>query len=62
LTLSTPEANDFQTQIQKVELALLRKALARNGHNQRRTATELGLSYDQMRGLVRKYKLSEQAS
>jgi psp operon transcriptional activator len=56
------KTKDFQTQIQDMEVALLRKALARNGYNQRRTATELGLSYNQMRGLVRKYKLSEQST
>lgn len=53
------KTNGFQYQIQNIEVALLRKALARNGHNQRRTAAELGLSYNQMRGLVRKYKLSD---
>lgn len=49
---------DFHTRVSQFEQQILRKALADNAHNQRRTATTLGLSYDQIRGLVRKYKLS----
>lgn len=56
------EPADFQTQIQQLEKKLLHAALAKNGHNQRRTAADLGLSYDQMRGMVRKYKLSGQSA
>lgn len=56
------EPVDFQTQIQQLEKKLLHAALAENGHNQRRTAAVLGLSYDQMRGMVRKYKLSGQSA
>jgi psp operon transcriptional activator len=52
------EAEDFQTRVQQFERSLLRGALAQHGDNQRRTADALGLSYDQMRGLVRKHKLS----
>lgn len=48
----------FQQQVAAIEEKLLREALSDNGHNQRRTAAALGLSYDQMRGLVRKYNLS----
>jgi psp operon transcriptional activator len=54
------DTGDFQTQVKHLEVKLLRAALAKNGHNQRRTATALGLSYDQMRGLVRKYNLAGQ--
>ena len=39
-------------------MQLLRSALEENGHNQRRTAAALGLTYNQMRGVVRKYNLS----
>ncbi len=53
------ESADFQTQVKQLEVELLRAALSKHGHNQRRTATALGLSYDQMRGLVRKYKLAD---
>jgi psp operon transcriptional activator len=37
------------------------EALTQNGHNQRRTAAALGLSYDQLRGMVRKHKLSNRS-
>jgi psp operon transcriptional activator len=53
------EVVDFQTRVQELEVKLLRAALVENGHNQRRTAAALGLTYDQMRGMVRKYDLSE---
>lgn len=56
------DSADFQTQVAQHEMKLLRSALVQNSHNQRRTATALGLSYDQMRGLVRKYKLAEQST
>ncbi|MCB1706624.1 MAG: phage shock protein operon transcriptional activator [Halioglobus sp.] len=51
-------ATDFHTQVQTFEIQLLKRALARHGYNQRRTADAVGLSYDQLRGLVRKYKLA----
>ncbi|MCB1689073.1 MAG: phage shock protein operon transcriptional activator [Halioglobus sp.] len=52
------EAGDFQARVKQLEVTLLSEALAKNGYNQRRAANALGLSYDQMRGLVRKYKLA----
>jgi psp operon transcriptional activator len=56
---TVPTANDdFQSRIRDFELQLLTTALSRHGNHQRRTATALGLSYDQMRGLVRKHKLT----
>lgn len=56
---SAPAApDDFQTLVRDFELQLLTKALSRHGNHQRRAASALGLSYDQMRGLVRKHKLS----
>jgi len=48
----------FSERIESLEKQLLEDALAQNGHNQRLTAKALGLSYDQLRGLVRKYELS----
>ena len=48
----------FSERIDALEKRLLEEALARNGHNQRRTAEALELSYDQLRGMVRKYDLS----
>lgn len=53
-----PREIDFQSQVRDLEVRLLRDALHNNGFNQRRTAEALGLTYDQMRGLVRKYDLS----
>ncbi|AQA19053.1 phage shock protein operon transcriptional activator [Halioglobus japonicus] len=48
---------DFGARMDTIERDLLAKALADNEGNQRRTAEALGLSYDQLRGMVRKYKL-----
>ncbi|HCD54068.1 MAG TPA: phage shock protein operon transcriptional activator, partial [Halieaceae bacterium] len=43
---------------QAIERRRRQQARAERGHHQRRTAESLGLSYDQLRGLVRKHKLS----
>ncbi|CAA0088154.1 Psp operon transcriptional activator [Halioglobus japonicus] len=58
-TADQGETPDFQTQVKQLEVKLLSAALKQNGYNQRRTASALGLSYDQMRGLVRKYQLAK---
>jgi psp operon transcriptional activator len=50
---------NFNARIARIERKMLRDALQQNNHNQRQTAITLGLSYDQLRGMVRKYKLSE---
>lgn len=50
-------ARDFASRLAGIERQLLEEALAENGHNQRRTADALGLSYDQLRGMVRKHGL-----
>ena len=52
------EQTSFEESVRRFELRLLQQTLAANGFNQRRSAAALGLSYDQMRGLVRKYGLS----
>lgn len=49
---------DLRAHLDGIEKALAEAALARHGRNQRRTAEALSLSYDQMRGIVRKYDLS----
>jgi psp operon transcriptional activator len=54
----TPANIDFNARVAAVEKQLLNKALSEHGYNQRRTAQALGLSYDQLRGLVRKYNLA----
>ena len=49
---------DFAQRMDNIEKGLLQEALRDNQHNQRRTADALGLSYDQLRGLVRKHQLT----
>ena len=51
------DISDFTEHMLQVEKSLLLQALARHGHHQRDTAEALGLSYDQMRGLVRKHDI-----
>jgi len=41
--------------VRNLELSMLGDALEKSRHNQRKAAEMLGLSYDQLRGLVRKY-------
>ena len=49
---------DLRAHLDQIEKTIAEAALARQGGNQRRTAQALSLSYDQMRGIVRKYGLS----
>jgi psp operon transcriptional activator len=46
----------FKAAVETLEIALLSKALIFYKHNQKKTARRLGLTYDQLRGLLRKYK------
>lgn len=46
---------DFKATVTELEQKLLGEALLRAQHNQRETAELLGLSYHQLRGLIRKY-------
>lgn len=58
---STPETlsvGDFTAHMDALEKEILTTTLEQHGFNQRLTAESLGLSYDQMRGLVRKHSLS----
>ncbi len=48
----------FHDQVREFETGLIRRALRRCRFNQRRTAERLGLSYHQLRGLLKKYQLS----
>lgn len=52
------QGGDFTARVSAFEKSLLVQTLAAHGHNQRRSASALGLSYDQLRGLVRKYGLA----
>ena len=55
LSLTDPGATDFQSAVAEVEIGLLRRALINSRYRQRDAAQTLGLSYDQFRGLYRKY-------
>ncbi|MEH6517539.1 MAG: phage shock protein operon transcriptional activator [Halioglobus sp.] len=51
---------DFNSRVLAIEKQMLEEAMAENGHNQRLTAQALGLSYDQLRGMVRKHQIGGQ--
>ncbi len=57
-TQAEKEPINFNVYMNATEKQLVQEALARNGHNQRLTAQSMGLSYDQLRGMVRKHDLS----
>lgn len=48
---------DFRQWQQQQEVAVIQHALKQSQFNQRRAADQLGLSYHQLRGLLRKYQL-----
>jgi psp operon transcriptional activator len=41
--------------VKRLEISMIRQALAESRYNQKTAAARLGLSYDQLRGLLRKY-------
>lgn len=47
--------SDLRAHMHAIEGGLLRQALRQHGHHQKRTARALGLSYDQLRHLLRKH-------
>jgi psp operon transcriptional activator len=49
----------FLLQVADFERALLTRALADHRYNRRRAAAALGLTYDQLRGYLKKYRLGE---
>jgi psp operon transcriptional activator len=53
---SIDPAAGFRELVSDYEQRLLREALEKGKYNQKRTAALLGLSYDQFRGLLRKYR------
>ena len=59
-TSPTPPG-DFNTRMAQLEKQLLYDALSQNGHHQGRTAKSLGMSYDQLRHLVRKHGLGRRS-
>ena len=46
----------LKTAVRKLEISMLKNALASARHNQKKAAQRLGLTYDQFRGVMRKYK------
>jgi psp operon transcriptional activator len=51
------DLSSFSAERELFEIEYLRKALDESNNNQRLAAEKLGLSYDQLRGLYRKYKV-----
>ena len=49
---------DLKQHLQDIEIEWIERALGEQDGNQRRAAKQLGLSYDQLRGLLRKYGIS----
>ena len=56
IKLDCENLSSFNDNRKLIEITYLRCALEKSGNNQRESATLLGLSYDQFRGLFRKYK------
>ncbi|MCC4831549.1 phage shock protein operon transcriptional activator [Shewanella sp. 10N.7] len=52
---------NFKDHTENYEVELLKKALAESQYNQKKTAELLGLSYHQLRGILKKYNLLEKA-
>ncbi|MEM9623448.1 MAG: phage shock protein operon transcriptional activator [Pseudomonadota bacterium] len=48
---------DLKAHVKSEEIALIEVALERNKHNQRKAADDLGLTYHQFRGYLKKYQL-----
>jgi psp operon transcriptional activator len=49
-------AKPFKKAVRIFEIKLIREALIGARYNQKKVARQLGLSYDQFRGVYRKYK------
>jgi psp operon transcriptional activator len=54
--LQTGMRTSLKKAVREVELRLLKEALEESKYNQRKAAKRLGLTYHQLRGLLRKYK------
>ncbi len=51
---------DFRDTVRRVEVGLVARAMARSRYNQKRAAEFLGLTYHQLRGVLRKHGLTAQ--
>jgi psp operon transcriptional activator len=54
--ITAEDLANFNDNKKKLEIKYIKKALEESGNNQRESASLLGISYDQFRGLYRKYK------
>jgi psp operon transcriptional activator len=52
----TPSSLPLKAAVRNLEIAMIKDALHASRHNQKKAAKQLGLTYDQLRGLIRKYK------
>ncbi len=52
---------DFKEQTERYEMELIQQALSFSQYNQKKTAEILGLSYHQLRGILKKYNLLDKA-
>jgi psp operon transcriptional activator len=52
---------DFKEYTENSEIELLQRALAEGQYNQKKTADLLGLSYHQLRGILKKYNLLDKS-
>jgi len=52
---SAEQAIPLKMAVRELEITLINKALQSANHNQKKAASYLSLSYDQLRGLLRKY-------
>jgi len=57
VTVESPARFDLRDRLDEIEKQLVTTALDRHGGSQKRAAEALCLSYDQLRGIVRKHKL-----
>jgi psp operon transcriptional activator len=57
-----PLPMDLKKTLEDLEIHVIEKALVESKHNQKRVAESLGLTYHQLRNLLRKYSLSTSRS
>ena len=53
---------DLKQSVQDYEVAMIKSALSASQFNQKKTAEALGVTYHQLRGLLKKYDLLESSS
>ncbi|MFT5697407.1 MAG: psp operon transcriptional activator [Desulforhopalus sp.] len=53
--LSTTNSGTLDATVREVEISMIKNALDLHHHNRKKAAVHLGLSYDQLRGKMRKY-------